>query len=84
METKNKIAIAKDFVAYHRNNDIKRWPTFTKFNDDERYIDVYNNLVNGEYGCVSSNNKDGQVSSITIPAYDTLSGSPFLFNWDCE
>ena len=76
-----KIDIAKLFVDLHRYG-LNAWsPKYQlpSMSDEAALLQIYYNLVGGEYGN-TENNGMGELT-IEIDSHDSISGNPVLFNF---
>lgn len=63
--------IAKEFIELHKN-PVEEWAPFFDDSDDQ-YLDIYYQLVDGEYGCVSG----GQIE---ISSFESKTRNPVIFD----
>ncbi len=76
MNTTQKIAIARKYVALH-----KAWPEYLSEigkNKDSDYVDIFDNLTGGLYSNIEDNGGEFETE---IPGYISNTGNPILFSW---
>jgi hypothetical protein len=75
-----KIQIAREFIGSHKSSEVDDWQPLNVFGDN-KYLDIYENLIQGEYGFVNE-----EVSycdfEIEIDGRERADGNPYLFSWD--
>lgn len=75
----DKIKIAADYVALHKDSDLENWTPFNK-SKTEKLLTIYNNLINDVYGEV----RELELGrfEIEIGAHDSKTGAPVLFEFN--
>ena len=90
LTTLNKIEVAKDFVALHKENNVSEWqPLFD--DSDKQWLAIFSSLENEVYGSVRDNgyydDDDCEVYveptewEIEVSSFESKSGNPIVFNW---
>jgi hypothetical protein len=77
MNNEQKIQIARDYIAEHKDNNVFDWIPCGS-NDDEKLLIIFSNLESGVYGEVIEK-EDG--FEIEISSHDSHSGNPIIFEW---
>tara|TARA_R110002012_G_C11403966_1_gene586135 strand:+ start:310 stop:690 length:381 start_codon:yes stop_codon:yes gene_type:complete len=76
-----KIDIAMQFVDFHRYG-LNAWSPkyqFPSMSDEDALLEIYYNLVGGDYGNTESNLL-GELT-VEIDSHDSISGKPILFDF---
>ncbi|MBL4900602.1 MAG: hypothetical protein JKX76_13385 [Colwellia sp.] len=97
MNNTQKIKIAKDFAALHKDDDIREWDIRNKQTqryfeaNDEAHLTIFYNLMGGLYGNIESNAelddetgeliKEADQFQIEIDSSQSHSGNPIIFDW---
>jgi hypothetical protein len=90
MDNNERIDIAKDYVAVHKDNDVSRWQPLVLYGN-AKYLVIYKQLINGLYRqvtCVDQVLSDsgdilhhGMEYQVEISAIDTRSQKSVVFWW---
>ena len=75
-----KIEIAKNFVELHKKRNLDDWVSFEIYDDDAKYLHIYENLINGVYGNVRTEGLEDL--QIEIGYYESHTNSSILFNFE--
>ena len=75
----DKIKIAADYVALHKDSDLENWTPFNK-SKTEKLETIYNNLINHVYGEV----RELELGrfEIEIGSLESTTGAPILFEFN--
>lgn len=88
MKKSEKIAIGKEFVSLHKQNDVNLWQIKPHTDIELMYLDVFYNLVGGLYGYSEIELMPSDCGSYRVPTNtmeingsDSNSGNPIIFEW---
>ncbi len=79
MTNDQKIEIAKQFVALHKNDDADTWLPSERGYGEKKLLAIYQHLLNGTFGNVRN---DEYGFEIEISGFETKTGNPYLFEWE--
>ena len=94
MKRLNKIAIAKEYIALHKDNNVDDWSArFQAFDmaEDDKYAHIYDRLMDNDYGEVRHDAewseddvliKPATKFEIEISRFDSKTGNPVIFEWE--
>ena len=84
LTTQEKMQIAKDYIAKHKNADLTDWMEANSYqvpSDEEILLNVYEKLSQGVFGTVHEIDYEYEIE---IGSHESKTGHAVLFSWDRE
>ena len=81
MDNQERIEIAKDFIAKHKENDINNWPPFDVFGEQKLLI-IYQRMVTSHYAPTRVFDAgNGPECELALSALNMADDKPCIFWW---
>ena len=79
MNDSEKIEVAKEFIALHKNPDVNDWNPIGQ-SDNKKFLEIFSNLEQGIYGNLEDDGMGNWM--VEIGSHESKSGNPITFEWE--